>query len=168
MPEPLMEQRLAMAETVCAQRGVRLTPLRRRVLEHILRTPGVIKAYDLLHDLGLQDRDMKPPSIYRSLAFLLEQGFIHRIESLNGFVICDHPGEWHQTLLMICDACGHVQEAPCAIIHESLQAAATEKGFSIAETVLELHGHCQSCTPPVADTCPPTPTVRTPSSARTV
>jgi Fur family zinc uptake transcriptional regulator len=97
---------LDAAERVCARRGVRLTSLRRRILEQILNTDGVIKAYDLIHELSSADRSIKPPTVYRSLAFLLEQGFIHRIESLNGFVACNHPGEEaHETLLMICDTC---------------------------------------------------------------
>jgi len=136
---------LAAAEQVCARRGVRLTSLRRRVLQQILKTDGVIKAYDLIHELSSSDRNIKPPTVYRSLSFLLEQGFIHRIESLNGFVACNHPGEIHDTLLMICDACGNIQELHPTEISDALDRAATQQGFSVEEKIVELHGRCRSC-----------------------
>ncbi len=138
-------QALDAAERVCAQRGVRLTSLRRRILEQILKTDGVIKAYDLIHDLSSRDRTIKPPTVYRSLAFLLDQGFIHRIESLNGFVACNHPGEAHETLLMICDACGRIDEMHPEHISKALDHAADEKGFAISSKVVELHGTCRGC-----------------------
>ncbi len=136
---------LDAAERVCARRGVRLTSLRRQVLEQILNTEGVIKAYDLIHELSSADRSIKPPTIYRSLAFLLEQGFIHRIESLNGFVACNHPGEAHETLLMICDICGDIHEMHPENISAALDQAAGQQGFAISTKVVELHGLCRGC-----------------------
>jgi Fur family zinc uptake transcriptional regulator len=136
---------LSAAEQVCARRGVRLTALRRRVLEQILKAGGVVKAYDLIHDLSSSDRNIKPPTVYRSLSFLLEQGFIHRIESLNGFVACNHPGEMHDTLLMICDACGSIQELHPTEISDALDHAAIQQGFAVEEKIVELHGRCRSC-----------------------
>jgi Fur family transcriptional regulator, zinc uptake regulator len=136
---------LDAAERVCARRGVRLTSLRRRILEQVLKTDGVIKAYDLIHELSSADHSIKPPTVYRSLAFLLEQGFIHRIESLNGFVACNHPGEAHETLLMICDTCGHIHEMHPQNISAALDQAAGQEGFAISAKVVELHGLCRGC-----------------------
>ena len=145
---------LDAAEQVCARRGVRLTSLRRRVLEQILKTDGVIKAYDLIHELSSADRNIKPPTVYRSLSFLLEQGFIHRIESLNGFVACNHPGEIHETLLMICDTCGDIQELHPTEISHALDHAATQQGFSVEKKIVELHGRCRTCVAPVGTALP--------------
>jgi Fur family transcriptional regulator, zinc uptake regulator len=140
-----MKEALDAAERVCTRRGVRLTSLRRRILDQILNTDGVIKAYDLIHELSSADRSIKPPTVYRSLAFLLDQGFIHRIESLNGFVACNHPGEAHETLLMICDTCGHIHEMHTEDISEALDQAADQEGFAISTKVVELHGLCRGC-----------------------
>jgi len=136
---------LEAAERVCARRGVRLTSLRRRILEQILKTDGVIKAYDLIHELSSADHSIKPPTVYRSLAFLLEQGFIHRIESLNGFVACNHPGEAHEIILMICDACGLIHEVQHTDISAALDQVAQDQGFGLTEKVIELHGICRDC-----------------------
>ena len=143
---PEIEEALEEAERVCARRGARLTEQRRHILEQILRTQGVSKAYDLIHALSSDDRSIKPPTVYRGLAFLLEQGLIHRIESLNGFVACSHPGVRHESALMICDGCGNVTEfhTPDAAI-EALQAEADARGFAVDTRMVELHGRCKQC-----------------------
>jgi Fur family zinc uptake transcriptional regulator len=141
-----IKEALADAERVCARQGARLTEQRRRILEQILRTDGVIKAYDLIHALSSDAHSIKPPTVYRTLAFLLEQGLIHRIESLNGFVACSHPGERHESALMICDGCGRITEfhtpEPAS---EALQQEADSQGFAIQSRMVELHGRCAHC-----------------------
>ncbi|WP_018141339.1 transcriptional repressor [Thioalkalivibrio sp. ALJ7] len=143
---PDIEQALADAEHVCARQGARLTEQRKRILEQILRTEGVIKAYDLINALSSDDHSIKPPTVYRTLAFLLEQGLIHRIESLNGFVACSHPGERHESALMICDGCGQIAEfhtpEPAS---RALEKEAQAKGFEIDSRMVELHGQCADC-----------------------
>ena len=82
---------LARAEDVCRQRGARLTPLRRRVLELVWDSHRAVKAYDLLAALGETAGAAKPPTVYRTLEFLMEHGLVHRIDSLNAFVGCPQP-----------------------------------------------------------------------------
>src|SRR5579871_4177365 len=92
-PETVAES-LKQAEKLIEQRGGRLTPLRRKVLTLLLESHGPAKAYDLLQQLG-DDGAAKPPSVYRSLDFLLEMGLAHRIESLNAFIACGHWDHGH-------------------------------------------------------------------------
>ncbi len=49
-----------------------------------------ISAYDLLDLLREIEPQAKPPTVYRGLEFLMEQGFIHKIESTNSYVVCHH------------------------------------------------------------------------------
>ena len=76
-PDSLADS-LKEAETLCSQRGGKLTPLRRKVLTLLLESEGPAKAYDLLEHLG-DDGAAKPPSVYRSLDFLLEMHYLLRI-----------------------------------------------------------------------------------------
>ncbi|MHA1109066.1 MAG: transcriptional repressor, partial [Alphaproteobacteria bacterium] len=76
---------LAAAEEICARQSVKLTDLRRRVLELIWDRHEPVRAYDLLDQLRAGRRSAAPPTIYRALDFLLEAGLIHRIESLNAY-----------------------------------------------------------------------------------
>lgn len=131
-------------ERACADRGLRLTPLRRRVLEILLETHVALGAYDVLARLDAEGLGSKPPVAYRALNFLVENGFAHRIERLNAFVACVHPGEDHSPAFLICRSCGHVAEAgdaPLSVLRE----VADQAGFVLERTVLEAEGLCPAC-----------------------
>lgn len=71
---------LSEADTLCTQKGLRLTALRRRVLELVWQSHKPLGAYDILGVLSEQDgRRAAPPTVYRALDFLLENGLVHRI-----------------------------------------------------------------------------------------
>jgi Fur family transcriptional regulator, zinc uptake regulator len=84
-------QIIRQVERHCKEQGLRLTPTRRRVLEMVLAADGPVKAYDLLDQLKAEQPGAAPPTVYRALEFLLENHFIHRLETLNAFVSCFHP-----------------------------------------------------------------------------
>lgn len=136
---------LALAERLCDERGARFTPLRRRVLELIWSSHESAKAYDLLEALKDFDCSAKPATIYRALDFLLEQGLIHRVESLNAYVGCNVPEQRHELLLLICERCHTVEERPAP---ELMAAAAREigvAGFAPSRKTFEVHGLCAGC-----------------------
>ncbi|SQI81672.1 zinc uptake transcriptional repressor [Klebsiella oxytoca] len=104
MDKTTSQQMLAHAEKLCAQRGVRLTPQRLEVLRLMSLQQGAISAYDLLDLLREKEPQAKPPTVYRALEFLLEQGFVHKVESTNSYVLChlfDQPT--HSSAMFICD-----------------------------------------------------------------
>ena len=101
---------LAAAEKLCADKGLRFTPLRRRVLELVWSSHKPVGAYALLDQLRDEDLGSAPPTVYRALDFLIENGLIHRIERMNAFVGCSHPGEAHRGFFLICGECGNAEE----------------------------------------------------------
>jgi Fur family zinc uptake transcriptional regulator len=135
---------MAAADEVCARRGVQFTPVRRRVLEILLESHGAMGAYDVLSRLDAEGLGKQPPVAYRALAFLVEQGLAHRIEKLNAFVACSHPGSGHAPAFMICRGCGTVAEAE-AEVGGPLGVTAAEAGFRIERTVVEAEGLCPAC-----------------------
>ncbi|MCK0096748.1 transcriptional repressor [Yoonia sp. F2084L] len=138
-------QGLAAAEDRCIAKGLRLTPVRRKVLELLLREHRALGAYailDLLRDAGFGSQ---PPVAYRALDFLAENGFVHKIERLNAFVACAHPGESHSPAFMICRRCDAVAEAQSTPAKGALGDAARAAGFQIEKTVVEAEGICPSC-----------------------
>ena len=90
-----------------------------------------------------------PPVAYRALDFLVEHGFVHKVERLNAFVACNHPGETHFPTFMICRLCEKVAEAQYGINVGSLAEMADLAGFQIEQTIVEAQGICLSCAPPV-------------------
>lgn len=132
---------LAAAAQACADKGLQLTPVRRRTLEILLEAHEAMGAYDILARLEADGFGSKPPIVYRALGFLVDHGFAHRIERLNAFIACARPGEAaHDPAFMICRACGSVAETEAA-----LGGAARAEGFRIERTVIEAEGLCPTC-----------------------
>lgn len=140
-----VSQALTAAEARCAAEGLRLTPVRRKVLELLLQEHRALGAYailDLLRDAGFGSQ---PPVAYRALDFLAEHGFVHKIERLNAFVACTHPSERHSPAFMICRLCDAVAEAEASPAKSGLGTAAQAAGFHIEKTVVEAEGVCPAC-----------------------
>ena len=146
-----VEDALDQAEQLCLARGARLTPIRRTVLAEIWADHEATKAYDLISRLSREGAEVKPPTIYRALEFLLAHGLVHRIESLNAFVGCNHPQTQHQAIMMICTQCGDIQEQASAPVTDTLRAAAEHNGFDIHHQTIELRGRCARCRQATAD-----------------
>lgn len=147
----IIEQGLAEAERECRAQGVRFTPVRRRVLEILLRQRQPLTAYQILDVLRTAQPRAQPPTVYRALEFLLRQGLIHRIESSNRYLACNHThadadegAHWPQFLL--CESCGDAREVPLATeLQQLLGQLARRHGFHLGPRPLELHGLCQGC-----------------------
>lgn len=133
------------AERQCQRRGVRFTPIRRRVLEMISASPGGLKAYDLLDKLAAEHGAARPPTVYRALDFLIEQGLVHRIESLNAYVACPCPEHRHGFQLLICRHCGRVEELHLDEVSAQLSKRAADLGFQVERQTIELLGACDAC-----------------------
>ena len=132
---------LARAEAVCAQTGRELTPVRRRALEILLEAHEALGAYDVLARLTESGLGRQPPVAYRALAFLTEAGLAHRIERLNAYIACTHPGQRHDPAFLICRDCGTVAEA------EADRPVVEAGGFAVEGTVVEAVGLCPACQP---------------------
>jgi len=134
------------AENLCLQTGARLTPLRRTVLKLVWQGHKPLGAYDILQDLRKIRPGAEPPTVYRALEFLLSLGLIHRIERLNAYVGCAHPGETHEGQFLICRSCGRAAELHDASINKALVNSAVGAGFTLENPMVEVEGLCPSCT----------------------
>ena len=142
---------LAEAERRCAERGVRLTAQRRRVLEILLERHVPVGAYDILARLADEGRPTAPVAVYRALDFLKNHGLVHRLASLNAFVACAHPGGEHGAQFLICDGCHTVAEIDHRSIGQAVLGAAAEVGFAVDRPVIEIGGLCPTCQAPSGD-----------------
>jgi Fur family zinc uptake transcriptional regulator len=141
-----IEGTVAAVAARCAADGLQFTPVRRRVLEILLARHRALGAYEILDVLRAEGLGSQPPVAYRALEFLTKHGFAHRIEGMNAFAACTHPGEDHDAAFLICTGCGAVAEAPVDPARAALAQTAEAAGFTIARTVLEAEGLCPNCT----------------------
>ena len=140
-----MEKSIQEAEQYCQEHGLNFTPVRRKVLEILLQKNTAIGAYeilDLLREAGFKNQ---PPVAYRALEFLVQNGFAHKIEQLNSFIGCMHPGKDHSPAFMICRNCDSVSEEEALTRNFSVSQIASKAGFTVEKAVIEAQGLCHSC-----------------------
>ena len=140
-----IDDAISRAISLCEERGVRFTDLRKTVLELVWNGHKAVKAYDLLDKLAALGGSAKPPTVYRALEFLMQQGLVHKIESLNAYVGCPHPGGDHVSQFFICDSCGYIEEVNLPELENAVNAQAELSGFKVNRQTVEISGQCQEC-----------------------
>jgi Fur family transcriptional regulator, zinc uptake regulator len=142
---------LRAAEDTCHRNGTRLTTQRRLVLESLVEGKKPLGAYDLIEAMRQKTgRAPAPIAIYRALDFLKEQGFIHRLETLNAFIACPHHhDESEPVVFLICEECRSVSEATADPLASAIRSVAATQGFVAKRQVMELAGTCRACQSPV-------------------
>ena len=137
---------VAHAEALCAERGERLTPMRRRVLEALAASHRPLGAYEIMNQVAEKGARPAPITVYRALDFLRQNGLVHRIESRNAFVACvrNHRSD-ALVAFLIGESCGAGGAAPAAAASETLAAAARSAGFTPNLSVVEITGTCSHC-----------------------
>lgn len=139
-------ERLAEADALVQHKGARFTTMRRATYDFLLAQKAPLSAYDILAKLETRlKKKLAPPTVYRALDFLLEQGLIHRLESNNTYLVCDHPGEQHESVYLVCTGCGTTQEVDDHAVADLLQSKADAFGFSPSKQVIEVQGLCKNC-----------------------
>lgn len=136
---------MAAAETRCEKEGLRFTSVRRKTLEILLQEHRALGAYEVLDRLREAGFGSQPPVAYRALDFLVNNGFVHKIEKLNAFIACANPGAAHFPAFMICRSCDSVAETQSMPARGALGDAAKAAGFVIERTVVEAEGLCPTC-----------------------
>lgn len=140
-----MDDALERARALCAERDVRLTPIREKVLEIIWRSHRPVGAYDVLDELARSHKAARPPTVYRAIDFLKAEGFIHKIESLNAYLGCVEAGAPHTGYFLICRKCGETEEIADPKLEQILNSAASRSHFQPEQKTVEILGVCARC-----------------------
>lgn len=144
-PPANVESRLDRADSLCAARGKRLTPVRRKVLELLLRHGRSLKAYELLDAIRTEHQGAAPPTVYRALDFLVEEGLVHRLDAVNAWIACLDAGGTPHNLLAVCVHCGAVAEISDTTIGRMLGERMQQAGYCLAADEMEIRAICPAC-----------------------
>jgi Fur family zinc uptake transcriptional regulator len=136
---------LDVADALCAQRGRRLTPIRRKVLELLLRHGRSVKAYDLLEAMRAVHPGAAPPTVYRALDFLMDEGLVHRLDAVNAWIACHDAGGAPHDLLVVCTGCGAVAEVSDPAMSRQLEERVARTGFALNSHETEIRALCPAC-----------------------
>ncbi len=140
-----IERGVRYATDSCLNAGLQLTPIRQRVLEILLTEHRALGAYEILDHLSSDGFNSQPPVAYRALDFLVQHGFVHKIERLNAFIACNMPETQHAPAFLICRVCSVVAETHPELCRGVLGRTARDAGFLIEQAVVEVEGVCPNC-----------------------
>jgi Fur family zinc uptake transcriptional regulator len=132
-------------ESICRQRGGRMTRQRRAVLGKLLARKRPLSAYQLRDLLLPEDASVTPASVYRCLDFLLQHGLVHRLETSRSFIACERPDHDHAVQFLICRQCGTVTEAEDQLVAAATESLGERLGFAVDQRTVELLGVCAAC-----------------------
>lgn len=137
---------LEKANMICEQKKIRLTDLRLKVLKMIWNGGHKpVKAYDIIDNLKDGNKSCKPPTVYRTLDFLIENGLVHKLNSVNAYVGCCEPLHETQCYFIICNKCGEINEYFNKNIFDEINQSLKENKFISKNTILEIEGLCELC-----------------------
>ena len=133
-------------EEICKSNKLGLTEIRRQVFEIIIKNNKPVKAYEILDKISIiNNKPSHPPTVYRAIDFLIENGFVHKLNSINSFVGCFHPKAHKECYFLICKKCNIYQECCDDSLKVRILKTAIHNNFVISNTTLEIEGHCLDC-----------------------
>jgi len=131
-------------EQMLIAQGQRLTAPRTAILAWIAQSSAPFTAEMLVAELADQRHASSRPTVYRTVDWLRNMGWIARVQS-DGH---EHtyarmlPGHYHHA---ICTDCGTTLVVPGCEALQSLTSLLADEGFEVRGHILELFGVCRVC-----------------------
>jgi len=132
------------ADEFCSKKGLRLTAIRKKVLEIIWESHNPMKAYSILQKLKGVGSE-KPPTVYRALNFLIDNRLIHKLSSQQSYVGCEHANTHDQCYFLSCTECGDITECCSNELDNAFSKTVKKAKFNQSNVVCEISGICSTC-----------------------
>jgi Fur family ferric uptake transcriptional regulator len=132
------------SKEILKNHGIRLTGIRKKVLELFLTSPKALSNEDIENGVNKLDRI----TLYRTLKTFEENGIIHKIPNSGNaplYAICQDDCTEHQHL----DSHGHFHCLQCGktvcMDHTDVPQVKVPEGYVIEQKHLILEGKCDAC-----------------------
>ncbi len=130
------------------QDGKRLTPQRLKVLNlfQSIGSGNHLSAEEVHGELIANNSKVSLATVYRTLRLLVQMGFLQELEITEGghryeLFSNDFPDHHH----LICIRCGRTEEFENDKVLEAGKIAASEFGFKLIESALNVRAICPNC-----------------------
>jgi len=133
-------------ESYLRQRGYRVTPQRRAIMDAICNGDSHSTFEEILDTVSQMDHSVSPATVYRTLAFLVDEALVAKAELHHGAAIYSVVGRTPHHHL-ICRQCRRELVVDAAVF-DALQAEILERyRFCVDTRHLMLVGLCDYCQP---------------------
>jgi Fur family transcriptional regulator, ferric uptake regulator len=136
---------LASAPGATVPTGRKHSGKRDRILDIFLRQKGHLSADDLFHLVRRDESGIGRATVYRTLQWMVESGVARKVDFGEGrfrFEPSYHrPRHFH----LICDTCRRSFEFLSSDVESLIEEVAAARGFTASETVVQVHGTCETC-----------------------
>ena len=123
------------------QRGIRCTPQRYVILEHLIQSPSHPTAEQVYAAINRSDPRASLATVYKSLHALVEAGLVREL-NLGPVVRFESKTDRHHHF--VCDRCGRVEDIEWFDVPRLAQRSSLGKR-SIRDYTLVLRGLCAHC-----------------------
>lgn len=136
---------LSQVKQICEKNKLNLTQIREDVYNIVLSSDKPIKAYDVLEKLKGKYSNPKPPTAYRALDFLVEHGFLHKLEKNSSYIVCYHPQTHKNCYFLLCIHCDKTIECCNHTLDKKITEITNKQGFLALNNMVEIEGLCAEC-----------------------
>jgi len=130
------------------EKGYKLTPQRRAILNGIINSEGSHLTAEELYDLVKTDcPEIGLATVYRTVQLLEEMGVVCKLDLDDGrsrYELCQE-ADSHQHHHLICNKCGKVLEVQGDLLHEIEDSIEKKYKFTIENHSLKFYGICKDC-----------------------
>ena len=129
--------------TILKQKGLKMTPQRRLILEYIHDNQSHLTAEDLISFLDTRAPGINKSTVYRTLDLLEESGCVVKSE-MDGRFIYHHAEEGHHHHL-VCRVCGRTIDCNENIFADLKKTLQEELDFQADLKHVMINGVCAAC-----------------------
>ena len=131
----------------CLKHKKSLTPARHLVIKTLAKHSNPKSAYDLQKEIKkTYNNNLNISTIYRVLEFWMKLGLIHKVMSINKFLICRNPDLNHTHILNFCTVCEKVVETCSETMSLNLKKSTSKLDLSLNGAFpVEVPVICSKC-----------------------
>jgi len=144
----LSREEITKVKNSLKEKGYKLTPQRRAIVDIIVENEGSHLTTEELYDLVKREcPEIGLATVYRTVQLLEEMGILCKLDLNDG---CNryelvHEDENHHHHHLICKACGKVLEVQGDLLEELEKTIENKYDFEVKDHSVKFYGICSDC-----------------------
>src|SRR5687768_7502984 len=125
--------------------GGKRSSKREQIVDVFLRQDGHLTADELVDVIRAEDHRISRATVYRTLQWMVDAGIARKVDFGEGRFRFEHSYRHPRHFHLICKTCNRSFEFLSSDIESLLEEVAEARNFTARQSVLQIHGTCESC-----------------------